>query len=82
MRSVSQSELRRDGARIMRIVEGGGSFVVTRSGVPVATLAPVGIDADLRCERPARRPLDLAALVPVCSTEASVDTLEDLRGRR
>jgi prevent-host-death family protein len=41
-REISQRELRNDNAQIMRAVEAGESFVVTRNGTPVAELVPVG----------------------------------------
>jgi prevent-host-death family protein len=41
-RRISQRELRNDSGRIMRDVGRGGRFVVTRNGVPVAELTPVG----------------------------------------
>ena len=37
---VSQRELRNDSGAIMRRVEQGESFVVTRNGVPIADLIP------------------------------------------
>ena len=38
--TTSQLELRNDNAEIMRRVEAGESFVVTRNGKPVADLVP------------------------------------------
>ena len=38
--TISQRELRNDNAEIMRRVEAGESFVVTRNGRPVADLVP------------------------------------------
>lgn len=38
--TISQRELRNDNAEIMRRVEAGESFVVTRNGKPVADLVP------------------------------------------
>lgn len=40
-RTISQRELRNDSGQIMRAVEAGESFVVTRNGVPVAELTPL-----------------------------------------
>lgn len=40
-RHISQRELRNDSGRIMRAIDRGGSFIVTRNGVPVAELTPV-----------------------------------------
>jgi prevent-host-death family protein len=38
--TISQRQLRNDNAEIMRRVEAGESFVVTRNGKPVADLVP------------------------------------------
>jgi len=40
-RTISQRELRNDSAAVLRAVQSGQSFVVTRNGVPVAELRPV-----------------------------------------
>ncbi|GAA2668894.1 hypothetical protein GCM10010428_23950 [Actinosynnema pretiosum subsp. pretiosum] len=40
MASIGQRELRNDNAEIMRRVEAGERFVVTRNGRPVADLVP------------------------------------------
>lgn len=40
-RTISQRELRNDSGAIMRAVEAGESFVVTRNGVPLANLTPL-----------------------------------------
>lgn len=42
MTTISQRELRNDNATIVRRVEAGESFTVTRRGVPVADLVPHG----------------------------------------
>lgn len=42
MSVISQRELRNDNASVVRRVEAGESFVVTRRGVPVADLVPHG----------------------------------------
>ncbi len=41
MAEIAQRELRNDNAEIIRRVEAGESFVVTRNGVPVAELRPL-----------------------------------------
>lgn len=38
---IAQRELRNDNAEVMRRVEAGETFVVTRNGVPVAELRPL-----------------------------------------
>ena len=40
-RRISQRELRNDSGRIMRALDKGQSFVVTRNGVPIAELVPL-----------------------------------------
>jgi prevent-host-death family protein len=39
--TISQRELRNDSGEIMRRVDAGESFVVTRNGAPVAELSPL-----------------------------------------
>ena len=39
--TISQRELRNDSGEIMRRLDQGESFVVTRNGVPVAELTPL-----------------------------------------
>ena len=43
--TISQRELRNDNADIMRRVESGETFVVTRNGRPVARVLPIEADA-------------------------------------
>lgn len=40
-KKITQRELRNDSGRIMRALDRGESFVVTRNGVPVGELRPV-----------------------------------------
>ncbi len=40
-REISQRELRNDSGAILRAVESGQSFVVTRNGTPLAELRPL-----------------------------------------
>lgn len=40
-REISQRELRNESGEIMRRLDDGESFVVTRNGVPVGELAPL-----------------------------------------
>jgi antitoxin (DNA-binding transcriptional repressor) of toxin-antitoxin stability system len=40
-RRISQRELRNESGRIMRALDRGRSFVVTRNGVPVGELIPL-----------------------------------------
>ena len=41
MKQISQRELRNQSGQIMRALEGGESFVVTRDGTPVGELIPL-----------------------------------------
>lgn len=45
---IGQRELRNDNAEIMRRVEAGESFTVTRNGRPVADLIPHQVDRPVR----------------------------------
>lgn len=45
METIAQRELRNDNAAIMRRVEAGESFVITRNGRPIADLVPHGTPA-------------------------------------
>lgn len=42
MATIAQRQLRNDNAEVMRRVEAGETFIVTRNGVPVAELRPLG----------------------------------------
>jgi prevent-host-death family protein len=41
-RTITQRELRNDNAEIVRALESGDSFIITRNGVPVGRLTPIG----------------------------------------
>jgi prevent-host-death family protein len=81
VRSISQRELRNDNAAIIRAVEDGESFTVTKRGVPVARLTPVP-DSDLRRIRSARPEHDVTELPRVAASRAIEHHLDDLRGDR
>jgi antitoxin (DNA-binding transcriptional repressor) of toxin-antitoxin stability system len=40
-RRITQRELRNDSGRIMRALDKGNTFIVTRNGVPVGELIPI-----------------------------------------
>jgi prevent-host-death family protein len=40
-REITQRELRNESGEIMRALDGGESFIVTRNGVPVGELTPL-----------------------------------------
>ncbi len=52
--AIGQRELRNDNAEIMRRVEAGESFVVTRNNKPVAQLSPYRVDVMWHEQRPVR----------------------------
>ncbi|KOV79018.1 type II toxin-antitoxin system Phd/YefM family antitoxin [Nocardia sp. NRRL S-836] len=52
--TIGQRELRNDNAEIMRRVEAGESFVVTRNNKPVAQLSPYRVDVMWHEQRPVR----------------------------
>ena len=81
VRTISQRELRNDNAAIIRAVEEGESFTVTRRGVPVARLTPVP-DSDLRRVRAAAPESDVTVLPRVSASRPMAEQLDDLRGDR
>ncbi len=66
MTTIGQRELRNDNASIMRRVEAGENFVVTRNGVPVA---------ELRAIAPARQ-----RFVSPAAVEQMVQAWDDVDG--
>lgn len=82
MKTINQRELRNDSAEVMRGVEQGETYVVTRRGVPIAQLAPIREDADLRLVRPARQRPKYSAMTRAQMEADSSDVLSDLRGDR
>ena len=82
VRSISQRELRNDNAEVIRGVERGETYTVTKRGVPVARLSPLTADSDLRCVRPARRRGSYAAMPRVRSDAVTTAIVEELRGDR
>lgn len=82
MKTISQRELRNDNATVMREVERGEVYTVTRRGVPVARLGPITDDSDLRCVKPATKRLDPRELRRSRSGPTTGEVLDDLRGDR
>lgn len=82
MKTISQRELRNNNAEVVRGVEQGETYTVTRRGVPVARLSPITGDTDLRCVRPARRRPVFAQMQRVTSRIPTAEILDDLRGDR
>ncbi len=82
MRTISQRELRNDNAAVVRGIENGESYTITRRGVPVARLVPVTEQTDLRCDRPAKKRPTYASRQRVKTAAPTADLLDDLRGDR
>lgn len=82
MRTISQRELRNDNAEVIRGVEEGESYVVTRRGVPVARLVPLSEGVDLRCDRPAKRRPTYSGQTRLRLGRPTAELLDDLRGDR
>lgn len=82
MRTISQRELRNDNAQVIRGVEDGESYVVTRRGVPVARLVPLRSGTDLTCDRPAKQRPSYSSQTRVHLDRSSRELLDYLRGDR
>lgn len=85
MRTISQRELRNDNADVIRAVEAGESFLVTKNGRTVAELRPSGgADgrAGLPLGRPARSHVRYVGRPRVRSAMSSGEVLDELRGER
>lgn len=82
MVTISQRQLRNDNAEILRGVEQGETFTITRRGVPIARLGPLVGESDLRCVRPARRRVGFGSLQRVRSERATAELLDELRAER
>lgn len=82
MRTVSVSELRRDTAAILRVVQAGETYTVTRRGVPVAELGPVGSTGGLRLLKPATKRGGFSDLKRVKLDRPSSEILDELREER
>ena len=66
VREITQRELRNESGAIMRALDGGQSFVVTRNGVPVGELTPA---------RP-RRFVNREALVAAFRSASPIDAAQ------
>lgn len=78
MQTIAQRELRNDNAKIMRRVEAGETFVVTRNGHAIAEIRPVPVGRQRVVSR--ERLLALAAdLEPIDSARfrADLDAVAD-----
>ena len=80
MKTISQREMRNDSGLVLREVEAGETFTVTRRGAPVAQIVPRG-SAARGYRAPRRDPaFDLDELVEAEMSSAAL--LEDLRSER
>lgn len=82
MRQITQRELRNDNAQIIREVEQGETFVVTKHGVPVARVSPIVTDVDLRVVRAAKPGRRMSDVRRVVLARPTAELLDDLRGER
>ena len=82
MKVITQRELRNDNAEVVRGVEAGESYTVTRRGVPVARLVPIDADADFPCDRPATARHRWADRPRVLLPVPTREIMDDLRGDR
>jgi prevent-host-death family protein len=80
MRTISQREMRNESGQVLREVEEGQSFTVTRRGTPVARIVPYGSDAAR--SRPARRPAIFSFAELVRASSSSEEILAELRDER
>lgn len=68
-RTIGQRELRNDNAEIMRRVERGESFTVTRNGKPIADIVPHRVEAEARCQCTAGELLETLRSLPPMDVE-------------
>ncbi|MET9327028.1 type II toxin-antitoxin system prevent-host-death family antitoxin [Tsukamurella sp. NPDC003166] len=77
-RVIAQRELRNDNAAVMKSVEAGESFVVTRNGTPVAELRPVASGRRMFVRRAElREALGGGVHIDAAAFRADVDSLAD-----
>lgn len=82
MKTISQRELRNDNAAVVRGVEAGETYTVTRRGVPVARLVPATEETDLRCERPALLRPTYSTRRRITAATRTADLVDEQRGDR
>jgi prevent-host-death family protein len=82
VKTISQRELRNDSGEVMRGVEEGETYLVTRRGVPVARLVPLSDEPDLRCSRPAKKHGGFGELTRFAIEGTVAEELDALRGER
>lgn len=77
---ISQRKLRMDNAEVIRGVEQGETYVITRRGVPVARLVPLRVATDLHCDRPAKTRPTYSTQTRVRIATSTAELVNDLRG--
>ena len=82
MKTISQRELRNDNAEVIRGVEQGETYTVTRRGVPVARVVPLNDATDLRCDRPAKKRFRYSKQERIRISTSTSELMDDLRGGR
>lgn len=82
MKTINQRELRNDSAEVMRRVEQGQTYTVTRRGVPIARLSPITEESDLRCLQPARRRVAYSETTRVVTATPSEEIMAQMRDDR
>ncbi|HMR50026.1 MAG TPA: type II toxin-antitoxin system prevent-host-death family antitoxin [Arachnia sp.] len=80
MKTISQREMRNDSGAVLRAVDAGESFTVTRRGAPVARIVP--IDQEQRGYRAPRRPAWFSVDELVDAEVSSAVLLDDIRADR
>ncbi|MFT3942732.1 MAG: type II toxin-antitoxin system prevent-host-death family antitoxin [Ancrocorticia sp.] len=80
MKTITQRELRNESGRVLRAVELGNAYTITRRGTPVAKLVP--LDSAGPRFTPARKPLDFDVAKLKKASESSSELLEGLRDDR
>lgn len=80
VRRISQRKLRMDNAEVIRGVEQGETYVITRRGVPVARLVPLRVATDLHCDRPAKTRPTYSTQTRVRIATSTAELVNDLRG--
>ena len=81
VKTISQRELRNCSAEVMRGVENGETYTVTRRGVPIALLVPLDDATDLRCDHPPKKRPTYTSQPRVRTKRPTGELLRELRDR-
>ena len=83
VKTISQRELRNNSAEIMRGLERGESYRLTRRGKVIGRVVPdTGTPLEDLIVRRRRCDMDFANLTPVTRSESTAEVLRELRGER